>query len=91
MSLLSFEQINDELDNMDGWIFKNNRISKFYHFDSYMEGIKFVNILAEKAEELNHHPDLIIGWCEVSVSFTSHDQGGVTSACLKMAKAVEKL
>ena len=54
-------------------------------------GIKFVNILAEKAEELNHHPDLIIGWCEVSVSFTSHDQGGVTSACLKMAKAVEKL
>jgi 4a-hydroxytetrahydrobiopterin dehydratase len=91
MSLLSFEQINDELDNMDGWIFKNNRISKSYHFDSYMEGIKFVNILAEKAEELNHHPDLIIGWCEVSVSFTSHDQGGVTSACLKMAKAVEKL
>lgn len=91
MSLLTNEQINVELDNMDGWKFKNNRISKSYSFNSYMEGIKFVNILAEKAEELNHHPDLSIGWCEVSVSFTSHDQGGVTFACLQMAKTVEKI
>ena len=56
-----------------------------------MDGIKFVNILAEKAEEVNHHPDLVVGWCEVSVSFTSHDQGGVTSACVEMAKTIEKL
>ncbi|MDP6878328.1 MAG: 4a-hydroxytetrahydrobiopterin dehydratase [Candidatus Marinimicrobia bacterium] len=91
MSLLNSKQINDELNNMDGWVFENNRITKSYHFDSYMGGIKFVNILAEKAEEVNHHPDLVVGWCEVSVSFTSHDQGGVTSACIEMAKTVEKL
>ena len=91
MSLLNNEQINDELNNMDGWEYKDNKIYKSYHFDSYMDGIFFVNILAKKAEELNHHPDLIIGWREVSVSFTSHDKGGVTSACLKMAKTVEEL
>ena len=91
MSLLNSKQINDELNNMDGWVFENNRITKSYHFDSYMGGIKFVNILAEKAEEVNHHPDLVVGWREVSVSFTSHDQGGVTSACIEMAKTVEKL
>jgi 4a-hydroxytetrahydrobiopterin dehydratase len=91
MSLLNIKQINDELDNMDGWVFENNKITKSYHFDSYMDGIKFVNIVAEKAEEVNHHPDLVVGWCEVSVSFTSHDQGGVTSACVEMAKTIEKL
>ena len=91
MSLLNNEQINDELNNMDGWVYKDNKICKSYHFESYMDGINFVNILAKKAEELNHHPDLIIGWREVSVSFTSHDKGGVTSACLKMAKTVEEL
>ncbi len=91
MSLLNSKQINDELNNMDGWVFENNRITKSYHFDSYMGGIKFVNILAEKAEEVNHHPDLVVGWCEVSVSFTSHDKGGVTSGCIEMAKTVEKL
>jgi|TARA_B100001996_G_scaffold62663_1_gene44902 4a-hydroxytetrahydrobiopterin dehydratase len=91
MSLLNIKQINDELDNMDGWVFENNKITKSYRFDSYMDGIKFVNIVAEKAEEVNHHPDLVVGWCEVSVSFTSHDQGGVTSACVEMAKTIEKL
>ena len=91
MSLLNNEQINDELNNMDGWVYKDNKISKSYHFESYMDGINFVNILAKKAEELNHHPDLNVGWCEVSVSFTSHDKGGVTSDCVQMAKTVEEL
>ena len=91
MSLLKSKQISDELDNMDGWVFENNKITKSYHFDNYMDGIKFVNILADKAEELNHHPDLLVGWCEVSVSFTSHVKGGVTSDCIEMAKIVEKL
>ena len=56
-------QNSDQMENnMDGWVFENNRITKSYHFDSYMGGIKFVNILAEKAEEVNHHPDLVVGW-----------------------------
>jgi 4a-hydroxytetrahydrobiopterin dehydratase len=54
-----------------------------------MEGIEFVNILAVKAEEVNHHPDLEISWCRVKVTYTSHDQGGVTQQCISMAKMVE--
>ena len=70
MSILSDEKINEELSNMDGWIFKDNQVSKSYDFDKYMDGIKFVNVLARVAEEVNHHPDLVVGWCKVSVSFT---------------------
>ncbi|HIN26393.1 MAG TPA: 4a-hydroxytetrahydrobiopterin dehydratase, partial [Candidatus Marinimicrobia bacterium] len=87
MSVLSIEQIQDELSNLDGWVFKNNAITKSYSFDSYMDGIGFVNRLAEKAEEVNHHPDMQVGWCRVSVAFTSHDKGGVTAICIAMAKA----
>jgi 4a-hydroxytetrahydrobiopterin dehydratase len=50
-----------------------------------------VNLLAKKAEEVNHHPDLEIGWCRVKVSYTSHDQGGVTPQCIQMAKLVDEL
>ena len=91
MSLLSNEQIHDELIELNGWVFKNNAIKKSYSFDSYMDGIGFVIRLAEKAEEVNHHPDIQVGWCTVSVTFTSHDKGGVTAACVGMAKATEKL
>jgi len=91
MNILSIEQIQDKLSNLDGWIFKNNAITRSYSFDSYMDGIGFVNRLAKKAEEVNHHPDIEVGWCTVSITFTSHDKGGVTSVCVDMAQATEKL
>ena len=91
MSLLSNEQINHELNELNGWVFKDDVITKTYSFDTYMDGIGFVIRLAEKAEEVNHHPEIQVGWCTVSVSFTSHDMGGVTTACVSMAQATEKL
>ena len=54
-----------------------------------MDGITFVNQLAKIAEEKNHHPDMVVGWCKIDVAFTSHDQGGVTTACIDMAKKIE--
>ena len=74
---------------LDGWEYHDGKISKELTFNSYMEGIEFVNILAVKAEEVNHHPDLEISWCRVKVTYTSHDQGGVTQQCISMAKMVE--
>ena len=51
----------------------------------------YINLVAEKAEENNHHPDLVVGWCKISLVFTSHDLGGVTQLCIKMAKEAEKI
>jgi len=56
-----------------------------------MDSIKFINEVAVKAEELNHHPDMIVGWCEIEISFMSHDKGGVTFDCIDMAKFVESI
>ena len=85
MSRLSGSEIKSRLTELNGWVFKDNAIIKIFTFSAYMDGIKFVNKLADKAEAANHHPDLVIGWCRVEVAFTSHDQGGVTEKCLQMA------
>ena len=91
MSLLTTSDIQASLRALDGWSEQNNAIHKTIKFDSYMDGINFVNQLAEVAETHNHHPDLMVGWCRVDVTFTSHDQGGVTNHCISMAKAVESI
>ena len=54
-----------------------------------MDGIKFVNKIAELAENKNHHPDIQIGWCNVEISITSHDLGGVTNQCVELANEIE--
>ena len=70
MALLSNKEIDSALKYFDGWIFSNNKIYKDFSFDTYLNGIEFVNSLARIAEEKNHHPDLNVGWCRVEVIFT---------------------
>jgi len=91
MALLTDSEIQSNLDLMEGWSFVNSSISKEFLFDSYMDGIEFVNELAKVSEKNNHHPDLIVSWCKVNVTFTSHELGGVSSECINMAKALETL
>ena len=91
MSVLSIDQINESLKKINLWKFNDNMISRSFKFSSYMSGINFVHSLALISEKENHHPDIVVGWCEVNVTFTSHDLGGVTEKCVKMAELTSKL
>ena len=91
MSVLSIDQINKSLKKINQWKFNDNMISRSFKFPSYMSGINFVDSLALISEKENHHPDILVGWCEVNVAFTSHDLGGVTDKCVKMAELTSKL
>jgi len=90
VSLLDKESIKKHLSELERWELKDNAIERHYSFKSYMKSIEFINSLAAIAEERNHHPDMVVGWCAVKVSFTSHDKGGVTKKCFEMANALEK-
>ena len=91
MSCLTDSIIRSKLRELNGWEFDSNTIKKTFTFSRYMDGISFVMKVAEKAETSDHHPDIVIGWCRVEVSFTSHDKGGVTKKCLYMAKETNKI
>ena len=89
MTLISKKELKIILKDLNGWAYKDGVIKKVIRFNSYMESIKFVNLIAKKAEELNHHPDLKIGYLKIEVFFTSHDHGGVSNFCIKMARETE--
>ena len=91
MSLLNKEQIEENLQGLNNWFIAEKVIKKKLKFNSYMDSIKFINEVADKAEELNHHPEMMVGWCEIEISFMSHDKGGVTFDCIDMAKFVESV
>jgi len=59
------------------WNEIDKTISKTFEFNSYLDGIDFVNEIANLAEQENHHPDIIIGYCKVTVSLTTHDAGEI--------------
>ena len=56
-----------------------------------MEGVSFVQKIAELAEKHNHHPDIIIGYCTMEISISSHKMNGVTTKCVNLATAINTL
>ena len=91
LSLLPKTEIKKQLKTIKNWRFENDTIKKEFNFQTYMDSIAFINQLAEISEKNNHHPDMHVGWCKVNIAFTSHDLGGVTKACITMAKAADEI
>ena len=73
------------------WNEKNKTITKTFEFNSYLDGIDFVNEVANLAEQENHHPDIEIVYCKVTISLTTHDVGGLTDKDYKLAKLIDDL
>ena len=86
--LISPDEIKKSLAEKN-WIYNDKTIKKSFQFNTYMEGIEFINKVAQLSETHNHHPDMNVGWCRVDVSITSHDLGGVTTKCINLAMGLE--
>ncbi len=85
---LSDEQIQQRLSGLDGWTIKDGMLTKEFSFDSYASGVVFGAAVGHVADNLNHHPDLMIGYQKVTVSVLTHDAGGLTAYDFELAKRV---
>ena len=88
--LISPDEINKSLSSK-GWEYVDKKILKSFTFNTYMDGIDFVQKIAELSERNNHHPDISIGWCLVAITITSHDMGGVTTKCVNLATGIDHI
>jgi len=82
--------MNDSLPKRcPSWKEEGDRISRTFKFASYLDGVDFANALAKFAEEANHHPEILIAYRSVTVTLTTHDQGGVTMLDVEMAERID--
>ncbi|HEY3160039.1 MAG TPA: 4a-hydroxytetrahydrobiopterin dehydratase [Vicinamibacterales bacterium] len=79
MALLSKTQIDDALKTLDGWTLDGNAIRKQFTFKGFPEAVAFVNRLVPDAERADHHPDITINYRRVTLSWSTHDEGGLTA------------
>ena len=91
MPVLGDDEIAAGLASLAGWRHHDGAIRKQFTFDNFLGSVMFVNRITGAAEASNHHPDLAISWNTVTVTLTTHSQGGVTSADLALAAQIEAL
>ena len=89
MARLSDEQIEEQLSGLPGWQRDGEAITRQFELDDFKGSVDFVNRLTPEAEGMNHHPDLEISWNKVSVTISTHSEGGLTENDFELARKVD--
>lgn len=74
-----------------GWTGTTEQLQRSIEFADFATAVEFVNRLAPRCEELDHHPDLAIRWRWVDVTLSTHSAGGVTWKDLNLAGIVDEV
>ena len=69
------------------WPAEGEVISRQFTFAGFPEAIAFVVRLGFAAEAVDHHPDLLINYKRVKVSYSTHSEGGLTEKDFDGARA----
>ena len=89
--LLSQEEIEARLNEVEGWRQDGRAICRDLIFPSFVEAVAFVNRVAEVAEESDHHPNIAIDYKRVSLSITTWASGGLTRRDFRLAGKIDGL
>ena len=83
---LDEKELQDALVNrLRDWKVSGRALERTFAFDTFKDAIKFVNLVAEHAETINHHPDMFITFNKVKLTLSSHDVGAITRRDLVLA------
>jgi 4a-hydroxytetrahydrobiopterin dehydratase len=91
MALLSDSEIEAGLADLAGWRLSGKAIEKRFERGDFVGATSFVASLVEPAEAMNHHPDLAVSWDTVTVTISSHSEGGLTAADFELAAKIDAL
>ena len=90
-TVLSDAEVQQALQQLAGWRKNGDAIERVFQFGSFLQAMEFVNHIAEAAEAVNHHPDILINYSRVTLTLISHDSGGITQRDIRMAGRINEL
>lgn len=75
---LNEQEIGERLTHLSGWRREGDVITREFKFASFPDAVSFVNRLVPGAEAADHHPDITINYSRVTLSYSTHSEGGLT-------------
>jgi 4a-hydroxytetrahydrobiopterin dehydratase len=91
MPKLSRADAEGRLKDLKGWSLEGDAIRKQYTFGSFREAVSFIVRLAFDAEEADHHPDILINYKRVTLTWSTHSEGGLTQKDFEGAKSADRI
>jgi 4a-hydroxytetrahydrobiopterin dehydratase len=80
-----------KLRDLNGWTLEGDSIRKQFVFKGFPEAVDFVARLVPHAEAADHHPDVVINYKRVTLTYSTHSEGGLTSKDFDGAKLADRV
>jgi 4a-hydroxytetrahydrobiopterin dehydratase len=91
MPALTAKQVSLHLKAVPNWSKHAQTIRRTFKFEGFMLSIAFVRRIAKQAQKINHHPDIDIRFDQVTLTFTTHDAGGITEKDFSVARQCDEV
>ena len=79
------------LKALPGWELDGNAIRRKFTFAGFPDALAFVVRLGFDAEAADHHPDILINYKRVTLTYSTHSEGGLTEKDFAGAAAAHPL
>ena len=85
MEKLSDAEVKERLTHHPEWTEVGGEIQRTFEFGDFKASMRFVNEVADEAERIQHHPDVLIRYSKVTLTVSTHDAGGITAKDFDLA------
>jgi 4a-hydroxytetrahydrobiopterin dehydratase len=91
VTLLTEEEITTALGTLADWTRSGANITATVELADFREAMLYTGAVAYLAETANHHPDILIQWNRVTLTLSTHSEGGLTAADMALAGRISAL
>jgi 4a-hydroxytetrahydrobiopterin dehydratase len=85
------DEARRHLQGLDGWTLDGQSIRKQFVFKGFPEAVDFVARLVPHAEAADHHPDILINYKRVTLTYTTHSASALTSKDFDGARMADQV
>lgn len=88
---LDEEEVARQLRDLPAWTGDVRGLHRDVRAPDYRTAVRVVVEVADVAEEVDHHPDVHLGWRALRIDLVTHDRGAVTQLDVELAHRVEEV
>ncbi|HEV2969834.1 MAG TPA: 4a-hydroxytetrahydrobiopterin dehydratase [Pirellulales bacterium] len=89
--LLTETELAEALRTLPDWEVRDNWLRRAYHTPGWPHTMLLANTIGYLAEAAGHHPDLSIGYAQVTVKLQTHRVRGITPSDVELARRIDEV
>jgi 4a-hydroxytetrahydrobiopterin dehydratase len=88
---LSDDEVKKELESLPNWEVRDGWLRREYKTPGFPHSLLLANTIGYLAEAAWHHPDLSVGYAQVTVKLRTHRANALTRHDVALARKIEEV